>query len=162
MVSLTAFPPSQPIVIRQSRLGHIATVVTGIQHSILSMILLAVYNPSLPRLGPGQRAALLNVDDEIKTNIRSLCGMALSNRKTPPHMITACMGISMCKSNFTLLGSELEYADASSWILGGERFTERVEQDALLDILVQTDREHAWPTTAAQKQLRESWGWDLE
>jgi hypothetical protein len=39
-----------------------------------------------------------------------------------------------------------------------ERFTERVEQDALLDILVQTDREHAWPTTAAQKQLRESWG----
>jgi hypothetical protein len=54
MVSLTAFPPSQPIVIRQSRLGHIATVVTGIQHSILSMILLAVYNPSLPRLGPGQ------------------------------------------------------------------------------------------------------------
>ena len=77
-------------------------------------------------------------------------------------MITACMGISMCKSNFTLLESELKYADASSWISGGERFTERVEQDALLDILVQTDREHAWPTTAAQKQLRESWGWDLE
>ena len=72
--------------------------VTGIQHYILSMILLAVYNPRLPRLGPGQKAALVGVDDEVKTNIRSLCGMALSNRKTPPHMITACMGISMCES----------------------------------------------------------------
>lgn len=79
--------------------------VTGIQHYILSMILLAVYNPRLPRLGPGQKAALLGVDDEVKTNIRSLCGMALSNRKTPPHMITACMGISMCESPASLLQS---------------------------------------------------------
>ena len=72
--------------------------VTAIRHDILSLILLAVYNPRLPRLGPGQKAALVGVDDEVKTNIRSLCGMALSNRKTPPHMITACMGISMCES----------------------------------------------------------------
>lgn len=71
--------------------------VTGIQHYILSMILLAVYNPRLPRLGPSQKAALSSVDAGIKTNIRSLCGMALSNQKTPPHMITACMGISMCE-----------------------------------------------------------------
>lgn len=69
------------------------------------MILLAVYNPRLPRLGPGQKAALLGVDDEVKTNIRSLCGMALSNRKTPPHMITACMGISMCESRASLFQS---------------------------------------------------------
>lgn len=71
------------------------------------MILLAVYNPRLPRLGPGHKAALLAVDDEVKTNIRSLCGMALSNRKTPPHMITACMGISMCESRTILTSIDL-------------------------------------------------------
>lgn len=43
---------------------------------------------------------------------------------------------------------------------GGERFTESMEQDALLDILVQTERENAWPTTAAQRQLKEAWGWE--
>lgn len=94
--------------------------VTGIQHYILSMILLAVYNPRLPRLGPGQKAALLGVDDEIKTNIRSLCGMALSNRKTPPHMITACMGISMCESRPSYLHSGL----ASCERLLNERLTD--------------------------------------
>ena len=45
-------------------------------------------------------------------------------------------------------------------VIGGERFAERREQDALLDTLVQTERENAWPTTAAQRQLKEAWGWD--
>lgn len=36
---------------------HTITPVTGVQHLDLSKILLTVYNPRIPRLGPSQRAA---------------------------------------------------------------------------------------------------------
>ncbi|MCJ1251126.1 hypothetical protein MMC30_008357 [Trapelia coarctata] len=114
--------------------------VTGIQHYILCMILLAVYNPSLPRLGPGHKQALKSIDDEIKGLVLTLAGMAVSNCQTPPNMVTACMGISMT----------------------GERFTERRVQEALFDILVRTDRDFAWPTQPAQNSLKEAWGWEMD
>ena len=103
------------------------------------MILLAVYNPSVPRLGPGHKQALKSIDDEIRGLVLTLAGMAVSNCQTPPNMVTACMGISMT----------------------GERFTDRRVQEALLDILVRTDRDFAWPTQPAQKSLKEAWGWEL-
>ncbi|MCJ1391071.1 hypothetical protein MMC18_003932 [Xylographa bjoerkii] len=114
--------------------------VTGIQHYILCMILLAVYNPSLPRLGPGQRMARKSMDEEIKGLVLTLAGMAVSNCQTPPNMITACMGI----------------------YITGERFSERRIQDVFLDILVRTEREFAWPTEAAQISLKDAWGWERE
>ena len=114
--------------------------VTGIQHYILCMILLTVYNPSLPRLGPVRRAALQSIDEEIKGHVLMLAGMAVSNCHTPPNMITACMGISMT----------------------GERFADHVTQVALLEILVRTEREFAWPTQAAQRSLKEAWGWETD
>jgi hypothetical protein len=52
-------------------------------------------------------------------------------------MFTASMGIAIC----------------------GDRFEDKVDQDALLDILVRTERDHARPTAAVQKQMKESWGW---
>ena len=112
--------------------------VTGIQHYILCMILLAVYNPSLPRLGPGQRMALKSMDDEIKGLVLTLAGMAVSNCQTPPNMITACMGI----------------------YITGERFSEKRIQDVFLEILIRTEREFAWPTEAAQISLKDAWGWE--
>ncbi len=42
---------------------------------------------------------------------------------------------------------------------GGDRFTERIDQEALLDILVRTERDHGRPTAAVQKQMKEAWGW---
>ena len=80
------------------------------------------------------------MDDEIKSLVKTLAGLAVSNDKTPPHMVTACIGISMA----------------------GDRFTERSEQETLLDVLVRTEKEFAWPTDAAQKQLREAWRWDID
>lgn len=41
---------------------------------------------------------------------------------------------------------------------GGDRFTDRRQQDLLTQILVQTDTLHGWPTHALQRQLRETWG----
>lgn len=55
-------------------------------------------------------------------------------------MFTACMGIALC----------------------GDRFTDRVEQEAILGVLVKTEKEHAWPTNAARVHLRRAWGWDDE
>lgn len=43
-------------------------------------------------------------------------------------------------------------------ITGGDRFTEPHEQDHLIQVLIQTDALHGWPTHALQRQLREKWG----
>lgn len=41
----------------------------------------------------------------------------------------------------------------------GDRFENRKDQDALLEILTRTSRDHARPTESVQKQMMESWGW---
>lgn len=43
--------------------------------------------------------------------------------------------------------------------LGGDRFTSRSDQEALLDVLVRTERDHARPTATVQDQMKRSWGW---
>lgn len=80
------------------------------------------------------------MQEDIKSQIRELCGIAHSNRRTIPTMFTACMGVTMC----------------------GDPFTDRMDQEALLNILLITEKEHKWPTGAAQIHLRKAWGWDAE
>ncbi|KAB8256881.1 hypothetical protein BDV32DRAFT_160880 [Aspergillus pseudonomiae] len=111
-------------------------IVTAIQHWHLARILLTAFDPRVPRLGPGRRAAVGRREAEIKESMFILCGIARSN-KTAPALITACMGVSMC----------------------GDRITDRLEQEALLGILTTTEETHALSTTKAQVQLREAWGW---
>jgi hypothetical protein len=129
--------------------------VTAVQHFDLSKILLTVYDPRIPRLGPGHRAATQRIEvrplplftqitcsllfrsqKEVKVTIKRLCGVAISNRRAPPAMNTACMAIAMC----------------------GDRFTELREQKSMIDLLVYTDTKHAWPTVEIQERLKESWG----
>ena len=52
-------------------------------------------------------------------------------------MNTACMAIALC----------------------GDQFTKIHEQQAIMEVLVYTDTENAWPTADIQQQLREAWGW---
>ena len=47
-------------------------------------------------------------------------------------------------------------------IEGGDRFEDRADQEALLDVLVRTENDHARRTTAVQNQLKEAWGWISE
>ncbi|KAL5316735.1 hypothetical protein ACEPPN_015786 [Leptodophora sp. 'Broadleaf-Isolate-01'] len=115
-------------------------VVIGIVHSIIGRVLLMCYNPTLPRIGPTHRNALEEVEEEIRKQIRELCGTALSNRRTIPALFTACMGVTMC----------------------GDRFSDRGEQEALLNVLVVTEEDHAWPTFAAQMHLKRAWGWSVD
>lgn len=110
---------------------------TGIQHYHLSRILLSSHNPSIPRLGPGRAAALHTMDEEIRYHVRALCGMCRSNASTAPTFIYASMAITMA----------------------GDKFVESREQEALIEVLEQCDRMHAWPTGTAIVNLKGAWGW---
>ena len=111
--------------------------VVGVQHIELARILLGVYNPTMPRLGPGSVAAMDDLRADLKTIVLRLCGIALSNRKTPPALVMASMGIAMC----------------------GEYFTNRIEQEALLGVLNEAEIEHAWPTNRTVEALKSAWKW---
>lgn len=110
--------------------------VAGLQHLELARILLAVYNPRLPRLGPGQRTAMRSVDAQVRTIVLRLCGIAMSNLHSPPGLVTASAAIGMC----------------------GDRFVERVEQEALFGVLVRLEDEYGYPTHNMRAQLGEAWG----
>ena len=43
---------------------------------------------------------------------------------------------------------------------GGDRTTDRREQEALFDILLKTEQIHGLSTTHAQTSLRAAWEWD--
>jgi hypothetical protein len=77
--------------------------VTGVQHFDLSKILLNVYDPRIPRLGPTQRAAVRRIEDEVMTIVRRLCGIAISNHRALPAMNTACIAMAMCTCTSRLL-----------------------------------------------------------
>ncbi|KAJ5713221.1 uncharacterized protein N7483_010402 [Penicillium malachiteum] len=108
----------------------------AIQHWHLARILLAAFDPRVPRMGPNQKKAAATIEAEIKHHVFNLCGIGFSN-KTAPGPITACMGVSMC----------------------GDRVTDRFEQAALLDVLIKTEELQALSTQKAQYQLREAWNY---
>jgi hypothetical protein len=60
-------------------------VVTGLQHYYLARILLTAHDPNLPRLGPASKSALRRMDEDIRSYVRKICGMALSNPRAPPN-----------------------------------------------------------------------------
>jgi hypothetical protein len=58
------------------------------------------------------------------------------------------------------VGAELPpYLALFNSLKGGDRFTDRIDQEALLDVLVKTEKDHARPTASIQLQMKESWGW---
>ncbi|KAJ5629734.1 hypothetical protein N7528_003391 [Penicillium herquei] len=110
--------------------------VIAIQHWHLARILLAAFDPRVPRMGPNQKKAAATIEAEIKHHVFNLCGIGFSN-KAAPGPITACMGVSMC----------------------GDRVTDKFEQAALLDVLIKTEELQALSTQKAQYQLREAWNY---
>ncbi|KAF6519609.1 hypothetical protein HZS61_016026 [Fusarium oxysporum f. sp. conglutinans] len=67
-------------------------VVIGQVHSIFARILLMCHDDRVPRIGPAAQLARKQIDDDIRTQVRELCGIALSNPSTRPATFTACMG----------------------------------------------------------------------
>ncbi|KAJ5094387.1 hypothetical protein N7456_010248 [Penicillium angulare] len=102
-------------------------------------ILLTAYDPTTARVGPGQKTAMESIDSRLKSTVLSICGAALSNRQEPTALLTACIAIAIC----------------------GDRFTDIREQEALMDIVVNSvcDNNY-WPSNALREKLRTAWGWE--
>ena len=109
--------------------------VLGLQHIELARILLAVYNPKLQRLGLGTSALNHALESQLRQSTLKICGMALSNHKRQPTLVTAAVGVSMC----------------------GEYFHDAGEQTAIMDFLIDLETEHAWPTQTIVQALRDAW-----
>ncbi|KAI5241600.1 hypothetical protein E4T43_05372 [Aureobasidium subglaciale] len=75
-------------------------------------------------LGVAHRNALKEVGEVLKDQIKIICGIALSNHSISASYVHASMMIAM----------------------GGDRFTERREQEGLYEILIKAQKEYAWPT----------------
>jgi hypothetical protein len=70
--------------------------VAAVQHYHLGMIMLKVYNPSKPQLGPALRKSREVLEKEMKYHICQISGIALSNPRVSPALLTACKAISTC------------------------------------------------------------------
>ncbi|OGM48082.1 hypothetical protein ABOM_002908 [Aspergillus bombycis] len=102
-------------------------------------ILLTAYSPHIPRVGPICRESMDIMNAKLRSTVFEICGIALSNRQSPPAFTTVCIAINIC----------------------GDRFTDLREQRALMEVLASTTREtNYWPTTVSQMRLKEVWGWD--
>ncbi|KAH8667103.1 hypothetical protein BX600DRAFT_540386 [Xylariales sp. PMI_506] len=104
--------------------------IIGMQHYYLARLILQAHDPRTPRLGTARKRTLNNANEEIKQTVRMICGIA-----------------------------ELRSNASISIAMAGDRFTEKEEQEALYAVLVKTEQ-MAWPTDAAQVQLKEVWGWN--
>lgn len=101
-------------------------------------ILLTAYNPTIVRVGPGQRSAVASLDSRLRSIVLEVCGIALSNRQSPTALLAACIAITIC----------------------GDRFSDPTEQTALMDIVVHTIRDNNyWPPTSTEAKLKRIWGW---
>ncbi|RFU34882.1 hypothetical protein B7463_g1467, partial [Scytalidium lignicola] len=109
--------------------------VMGMIHFHLGRIILAAINPRTPMLGFKRQAALSNVNEEVKSSVIDICGIAVSNQSLPSALIAASMVITMC----------------------ADRFTDSKIQSVLQEVLVLTTELHAWPTEAAQAYVRSLW-----
>ncbi|KAK8062393.1 hypothetical protein PG997_014490 [Apiospora hydei] len=116
---------------------HSSCHITGIQYHLLAQLFLAQFDPTIPRVGTKRTSAMKKVTQRIDELMRRLCGIGASNQWAPPAMFEASTGIAMF----------------------GDRFEERVDQEAMLDILRRTESDHARPTKAVQQQLTRAWGW---
>ncbi|KAL2816017.1 hypothetical protein BDW59DRAFT_175948 [Aspergillus cavernicola] len=110
--------------------------VAGVQHVELARILLAVYDPNIPKLGFGHRASMRALSLQLRASVLRLCGIAVHNRKNPPSLTTALLGIVVC----------------------GEHFDDLGEQTALLGLLDELEYDLGWPVGNYRDRLRESWG----
>lgn len=109
--------------------------VVALQHIELGRIVLASHDMVSRRLGIGASAAQRTQESIFRDSTRTICGLALSNSTSQPAWVTAGLAITLC----------------------GEYFSDRGEQNALLDVLKTLRRDHAWPTRDIAEQLKTAW-----
>ncbi|KAI8202788.1 High-affinity glucose transporter [Colletotrichum sp. SAR 10_70] len=110
--------------------------VLALQHIELTRIMLAVHSVKNQRLGIGAQAANQAFEELLRDATRKICGLALSNHRDQPAMVTAGVGISLC----------------------GEYFHDEGEQQAIVEFMANLESLHAWPTSSVVDALRTAWG----
>lgn len=61
------------------------SVITGTQHYHLARVLLSAHSPKIPRLGPRRTITLRALEEDIKTTVREVCGVAIV--EVPPNIL---------------------------------------------------------------------------
>ncbi|KAI8671894.1 hypothetical protein NCS57_00665900 [Fusarium keratoplasticum] len=109
--------------------------VMGWQYRSLASVLLITHDPRVPRIGLGRQAALKRMDDEARSVIRLICGIALTNPATAVALVVAYMAIQV----------------------GGDLIENPLERRAVLNLLMQLEEVHGWPTTDLRSSLVGIW-----
>ena len=119
-------------------IGYVTDEHVAASHFIiLAKLLLTTHDPKLPRLGPQRRTAAAKMQDTALTYVRTLVGIAVSNEWVCARF-TAVLAVIMC----------------DSW------FTDRQEQEALLQFMRDTSQRSGWSRSNAQRDLVDVWGWE--
>lgn len=105
----------------------------------LAKLLLATHDPNLPRIGPRMKSATAAMQKTALSHVRTLIGIAACNSFIPARF-TAIFAIIIC----------------DSW------FTDRQEQEALMEFVRDTSRCSGWTRQNAEQELVEEWGWKKE
>lgn len=105
----------------------------------LAKLLLTTHDPNLPRIGPQMKSAAVAMQKTALSHVRTLIGIAVCNNFIPARF-TANLAIIIC----------------DSW------FTDRREQEALLDFMRDTSECSGWRRQNAHQALVEEWGWKEE
>lgn len=109
--------------------------VMGVLYILLARLLLLTHDPELPRLGPARRIAIKRTEEKIRTTLLLMAGIARSNHDTHPSLLLASMAIAMV----------------------GDRLSAPAEQDAMDQVLVETQARCGWPTSATRHMLKRAW-----
>lgn len=105
----------------------------------MAKLLLTTHDPNLPRIGPQMKSAAVAMQNTALSHVRTLVGIAVCNNFIAARF-TAALAVVIC----------------DSW------FTDRREQEALLDFMRDTSRCSGWTRHNAQQALVEEWGWKDE
>lgn len=134
-------PPSfEPIYTREHEIFPEIWFMDGCQatvaaHIELAKMLLVAFDPSPPKFGQGQLAAMKGLMKMLRATVLRVCGIALHNRASPSVFVDATMAISAC----------------------GEYITDEEGRRALMEVLRIAESEYAWPTRAVTEKLRRAW-----
>lgn len=105
----------------------------------MAKLLLTTHDPNIPRIGPGMKSATQAMQKTALSYVRTLVGIAVCNNFIAARF-TASLAIIIC----------------DSW------FTDRREQEALLEFMRDTSRCSGWTRQNAERALVEEWGWKEE
>ena len=103
----------------------------------MAKLLLTIHDPDLPRIGPRMKSVALTMQETALSYVRTLVGIAVCYTWVP--------------ARFT---ADLVFVICGSW------FTDRWEQEALLEFVRDTSRRSGWSKQNPERTLVEAWVWE--